>query len=111
MFSLIRSTLTAGVALAMGVFLQNTALPKLAAEREGLEARLPEGLAWMALAPGWTIKAPLAALVICIVAMVLKPLRPILVIPAMLASLFAVLVIAFTVMAALMPMYQMPEEF
>lgn len=105
-----RSTLTAAVAIVVGVVLARTALPKLASESDGAKTSLPAGLSRLVVKPVLLPYVPVPALLLGIGSLVLRPLRPVLAPLSALLSILAIAILVATLIAAMMPLYQVSHD-
>jgi len=105
----IRATLTAAVAIVAAVMVES-AVTRLGGESKGLQRQPPAMLKWAEPFQDRLRYVPVPGLALGIAALLSRRLRPVLAGLAMAASVLAMIIVVASLLAALAPMYQVPEE-
>ncbi len=106
----VRSLLTGIVAVVVAVVLQSTALPRVAEESKGLSDGAAPALAWIPTVARVLPLVPAPAVVLAVAALMSRTFRGPLATLAALAAAVALVTIVGTLIAAMLPLYQMPTD-
>ncbi len=105
-----RSTLTAASAIVVGWIVKTTALPAVAKQASELGTGGLASSDWLVLARDLLPFVGVPGLVLGIAAIAMRPFRPALALLAAFASVAAIIVIVGTLVASILPMYEMPAD-
>ncbi len=106
----VRSILTGVVAIIVGYFVQSTALNRIRQEEVKPAVNLPPVVSTIAANPGVLPFLPVPGIILGVAAMILRPLRGILASLAALMVALSIAAIIGSLVVALAPMYQMPDD-
>jgi hypothetical protein len=106
MWFAVRSVVTAIVCIVVAIILHKAAIPALISKGELPESNMSDLTHLVVDNHQWLPWVPVPALILGFAAVVLRPLRGLLVPFAVLASLVAVVVIIGSLIVVMMPMYQ-----
>ena len=106
----VRSLLTGIVAIVVALVLQSTALPKVAEESKGLSNGAAPALAWVPSVARVLPLVPAPAIALAAAALLSHTCRGPLAMLAALAAIVAIVTIVGTLIAAMLPLYQVPAN-
>ena len=102
-----RTATTAVSAIVAAFILRSTALPSLEQQIRELGVAVPQVTTWVLGLGGWLAVLPVPGLALAVAAIAIRSARPTLAVAAAVATFAAVLAIGGSLVASLLPMYQL----